>query len=202
MYTPLDQFDIINLISFRFLTLNFSFTNSSFFICYIFALLYLFCFILIKHNFFIPKIYQLIIEKINNFIYQLLIENVGIKFIQYFKYVFVLFIFLLMANLLGMIPYVFTITSHLIFTFALSFCSFLAINIIGVILHGFNFLSLFLPGGAPLVIAPFLIVIEIISYIARVFSLAIRLFANIMSGHTLLKILSGFCWVMLSFGGI
>lgn len=101
-----------------------------------------------------------------------------------------------------MLPYLFTITSHLILTLSLSFAFFFGINIVGIRKFGFNFFGLFLPTGAPLIIAPFLIIIEIISYIARLFSLAIRLFANMMSGHTLLNILAGFGWVIISLGGL
>jgi ATP synthase subunit 6 len=91
-----------------------------------------------------------------------------------------------------MIPYSFTVTSHLIFTLALSIICFFGINFIGLKKHGFEFFGLFLPSGAPLALAPLLVFIELLSYFARVFSLAIRLFANLMSGHTLLKILSEF----------
>jgi len=100
------------------------------------------------------------------------------------------------ANLIGMIPFTFTITSHIIVTFCLSFCLFVGINIRSVIDKQVSFFALFLPSGAPLLIAPFLVLIELISYIARVFSLAIRLFANMMAGHSLLKILIGFSFVI------
>jgi len=99
-------------------------------------------------------------------------------------------------NLVGMIPFAFTVTSHIIVTFTLSFTLFVGINLRAVIDKQFGFFSLFLPSGAPIVIAPFLVVIELISYIARVFSLAIRLFANMMAGHTLLKILIGFSFII------
>ena len=91
-----------------------------------------------------------------------------------------------------MIPFTFTVTSHIIVTFCLSFCLFVGINIRSLLDKKLSFFALFLPSGAPLLIAPFLVVIELISYIARVFSLAIRLFANMMSGHSLLKILTNF----------
>jgi ATP synthase subunit 6 len=103
-----------------------------------------------------------------------------------------LFLLLAISNLSGMVPYTFTVTSHLIFTFCLSFMCFFAVNYIGIAKHGFHFLGLFFPAGAPVMLAPLLVFIEILSYVARVFSLAIRLFANMMSGHTLLKILSEF----------
>jgi F-type H+-transporting ATPase subunit a len=99
-----------------------------------------------------------------------------------------------------MVPYSFTPTSHLILTFSFSFLTFITGTLVGLYRNGLHFFSLFLPAGAPVAIAPFIIVIEIISYLARLFSLAIRLFANIMAGHTLLKILTSFCWIMLNTG--
>lgn len=107
-------------------------------------------------------------------------------------FVTTLFVFVLFSNLLGMVPYSFAITSQLVVTFTLSFVTFVGLNIFAVRDHGWHFLDLFLPTGVPLFLAPFVILIEVISYIARVFSLGIRLFANIMAGHTLLKILGGF----------
>jgi ATP synthase subunit 6 len=95
-----------------------------------------------------------------------------------------------------MIPYSFAITSHFIGTFFFCFLTFFSVILIGFQQHGINFLSLFVPNGAPFLLLPFLIIIEIISFFARLFSLAIRLFANIMSGHTLLKILAGFAWIL------
>ena len=94
--------------------------------------------------------------------------------------------------MIGMVPYSFTITSSFTVTLYLSLGFFIGVNLIGLLMHGSGMLNLFLPGGAPLPIMPFLVLIEILSYVARVFSLSIRLFANMMSGHTLLKILAGF----------
>ena len=101
-----------------------------------------------------------------------------------------------------MIPYSFTVTSHIAVTLALATMAFVGINVIGIKTHGFHMLSLFLPSGAPIALAPLLIAIELVSYSFRVISLALRLFANMMSGHCLLKILAGFGWTMLSSGGV
>ena len=119
-------------------------------------------------------------------------ENLSKKGEIYFPFIFTLHLFLLFCNVLGMIPYSFTVTSHIIFTFSLSLSIFLGINIIGVQKHGINFFSLFLPRGVPLIIVPLIITIEFLSYIVKVFTLSIRLFANMTSGHTLLKIIAGF----------
>ena len=115
---------------------------------------------------------------------------------------FTLFAFLLCSNLIGMIPYSFTTTSHFIVTFGLSVSVFIAVTIIGFQIHGLHFFSFLLPPGAPLALAPFLVVIELVSYGFRAISLGVRLFANMMAGHTLVKILSGFAWSMLSLGGV
>jgi len=96
------------------------------------------------------------------------------------------------SNLIGMIPYSFTITSHIFVTFSLALTLFIGINIIAIKIHKLHFLGFFLPGGIHIALAPLLVPIELVSYLARVFSLSIRLFANMMSGHTLLKIIAGF----------
>jgi len=127
-------------------------------------------------------------------------ENLYVAKQQYFTVLFYLFFTLLLANLVGMIPYSFTITSSFIVTFFLALTYFIAINHLAVVKHGWNVMDLFLPAGAPLAIAPFLIFIEAVSYIARVFSLSIRLFANMLSGHALLKILIGFSWALITTG--
>ena len=105
---------------------------------------------------------------------------------------FSIFSFIFACNLLGMIPYSFTVTSHIVITLGLAMTAFFSINIVGVKTHGFHIFSLFLPPGAPLALAPLLVMIELVSYSFRVVSLALRLFANMMSGHCLLKILAGF----------
>ena len=131
------------------------------------------------------------------FIWTLMTNNILFIYFDYFFFIFGIFCLILFSNVLGLWPYTYTVTSHVIFTFVLAFVAFMLINFIGIKKHGFNFFSFFLPSGAPLAIAPFLIVVELISYIARVFSLSIRLFANLMSGHSLLKILAGFIWLMI-----
>jgi ATP synthase subunit 6 len=132
-----------------------------------------------------------------SFFINILKENFTKKGFYFSIYLFFLLAFLLGANLTGMIPYSFALTSHFAITLFFSFLTFLTALFLGFQNHGFNFFSLFLPAGAPFLLTPFLIVIELISYCARLFSLAIRLFANIMSGHTLLKILAGFSWILI-----
>jgi ATP synthase subunit 6 len=126
----------------------------------------------------------------------LVAQNLGLAGQVYYPFIVVLFLFLLTANVLGLIPYTFTVTSHIVVTLALSFTFFIGSNLRLILDQKLGFFALFLPSGAPLAIAPFLIVVEIISYTARVASLAIRLFANMMAGHSLLKILIGFVYAL------
>jgi len=149
----------------------------------------------------IPNNWQLIIESTYEFIQNMIEEQIGSKGRGYFPFIFVMFTFILASNLLGMVPYTFTVTSHIFLTFALGMTMFTAVNIIGFKTHGMHFFSFFLPPGSPLALAPLLIGIELVSYIFRVISISVRLFANLMAGHSLLKILAGFAWVMLS-GGV
>ena len=146
--------------------------------------------------------WQTLVESLYGTVLNVVSENAGIKNVKYFPLIFTTFLIILMCNLLGMIPYSFTVTSHLIVTFSAALAIFAGMNIIGILKHGKHFLSLFFPPGAPLSLALLLVIIEFISYVFRVFSLSIRLFANLMSGHTLLKILSTFAWVTVSFWGI
>lgn len=200
--SPLEQFQIISLIPIEIFNMNISFTNSS-----LMMILALFLIITsfnraILNNKIIPIRKQAVAESIYEFVYNLVNENIGEKGNKYFPFIFILFIFILTLNLIGMIPYSFTVTSHIIVTFFLSLSIFIGVTIIGFYHHKIHFFSFFLPAGSPVVLAPFLVVIELISYSSRAFSLAIRLFANMMSGHSLLKILAGFSWTMLSTGGI
>jgi F-type H+-transporting ATPase subunit a len=121
---------------------------------------------------------------------------------QFFCLIFVTFTFLLFCNLIGMIPYSFTIRSHFIITLGLSLSLFIGITIVGFQTHGLHFFSLLLPQGVPMPLTSFLVLLKLISYRFCALSLGIRLFANMMVGHSLVKILSGFAWTMLSMGGI
>lgn len=178
------------------------FVSEFFLILFPVLLLYFFAFACFS---FFPlrfNLLQLIFFNVYKFMYGLFVENCSKKLYYFYILIFILFLNLCLFNSLGMLPYTFTVTSHIIFTLNYSFLFFVGLNILGVFLYGFYFLGLFLPSGSPLVIAPFLILIEFISYIARLFSLAIRLFANLMSGHTLLNILAGFSWSMLLNSGV
>jgi F-type H+-transporting ATPase subunit a len=200
--SPFEQFQIVSFLPIKLGTFNISFTNSSFYMLIVVsAILLLFTLTTTKAT-IIPSKWQSVVEMLYEFVYNLVEEQVGPKGVKYFPIIFATFLFILFCNLIGMIPYSFTVTSHIIVTFGLALAIFVGINIIGVSTHGAHFFSLFLPQGAPLALAPFLVLIELISYLFRVVSLAVRLFANMMSGHSLLKILSGFAWTMMCMGGV
>jgi ATP synthase subunit 6 len=146
--------------------------------------------------------WQTLLEIFYDLILNVVNDNAGAQGRKFFPLIFTTFMIILVCNVQGMIPYSFTVTSHLIVTFSLALAIFIGINILGILKNRRHFLSLFFPPGAPLGLAPLLVFIELVSYVFRVLSLSIRLFANLMSGHTLLKILSGFAWVAVSHWGL
>jgi len=146
--------------------------------------------------------WQTLLEMFYQIVLNIVKENAGEKGVRFFPLIFTTFMLILGCNFLGMIPYSFTVTSHLIVTFTCALAIFTGMNILGILKHKKHFLSLFFPPGAPTALAPLLVFIEFVSYIFRVLSLSIRLFANLMSGHTLLKILATFSWGVVSFWGI
>lgn len=202
IFSPLEQFEIITILPIQLGNFNISITNSSIFMILILFISILWLSLSFYKNNIIPNYWQLMFEEIYNLSMTIVRDNLNVKGEIYFPFIFTLHLFLLFANIIGMVPYSFTITSHIIFTFSLSLSIFLGINIIGIKKHGINFFSLFLPRGVPLVIVPLIITIEFLSYVVKVFTLSIRLFANMTSGHTLLKIIAGFSWTMLVSGGL
>nr|YP_009861081.1 ATP synthase F0 subunit 6 [Jaagichlorella hainangensis]QKJ84937.1 ATP synthase F0 subunit 6 [Jaagichlorella hainangensis] len=207
LFSPLEQFSIISLIPIHFGNLYFSFTNSSLFILFTVVFL-LALFSLVTNSdkglggFLIPSRWQIFVEQIYEFVLNLVDEQIGKKGTKFFPLILTIFVFLLFTNLIGMVPYSFTTTSHLVITFGLSLSLFIGITIVGFQIHGLHFFSFLLPKGAPLILAPLLVVLELVSYCFRAVSLGVRLFANMMAGHTLVKILSGFAWSMFSVGGL
>lgn len=197
-FSPLEQFEILPIIQIPFLCVL---TNSTI----ILTLIFVFFFFYIKlfnKGLLVPTRWQFIFESIFNTILELCYSNIGKKSIFFFPLIFVVFLFILLCNLIGMIPYSFTVTSHLIVTFSIALMLYIGFNLIGIKKHKLNFLSLLLPSGASLTLVPLLVPIELISYIFRVISLPVRLFANMMAGHTLLKVIAGFAWSMFNIGGI
>jgi ATP synthase subunit 6 len=200
--SPLEQFEITKLIPIRINDLNISITNSSIFLLIIATALIGLFFLSTYESTLAPDRWQALVEQIYIALHKFTEDYLGEDTNKFFPFIFVLFMFIAMSNLIGLIPYSFTVTSHIIITFGLSSAVFIGATIIGFREHGIHFFSLFVPAGAPLFLAPFLVIIEFVSYTSRVFSLAIRLFANMMAGHTLLKLLASFAWTMLTIGGI
>ena len=150
----------------------------------------------------IPGRLQSLAEVLHGFVANMVRENAGQEGMKYFPFVFSLFIFVLFGNLLGMIPFSFTFTSHIIVTFGLAATVFVAVTVIALMRHGMHFFSFFLPHGTPWWMAIIVIPIEILSYFARPVSLSIRLFANMMAGHTMLKVFGGFAVSLGIIGGL
>lgn len=202
LFSPFEQFQIVSILPIAIGTFDISFTNSSLYVVLVISIIGLFLSLSTSVATIVPSNWQSIAEMLYEFVYNLIDEQIGVKGLKYFPLLFLTFMFILFSNLIGMIPYSFTVTSHIIVTFGLALGIFIGINVIGFSYHGLHFFSLFLPQGAPLALSPFLVLIELISYVFRVISLAVRLFANMMSGHALLKIISGFVWTMMSMGGL
>jgi len=197
-FDPLEQFSIFILVPLYFNGLDFSITNFFIFGFLVILTIYL----LINHGLANAKLvghpFQRVIELLYDFVFGLLKVNFDIRNSnKYFPFITSLFFFILFSNLLGMIPYSFTLTSQIIVTFTFSLMIFIYFVLIAVIKYKKHFFSHFFPEGSPLWLAPLLVVIEVISYMIRVISLPVRLFANMMSGHTLFKILAIFGWMML-----
>jgi len=203
IYSPLEQFNLVTLFPIHFGHYYFSFTNASLFMLLSTGIfLGLFSFVMHNGGYLVPTPWQSFVEMIYEFVLNLVEEQIGAAGKKYFPLLFTTFAFILSSNLIGMIPYCFTTTSHFLVTFSLSVSIFIGVTIVGFQTHGIHFFSFLLPPGAPLGLAPFLVVMELVSYCFRAISLGVRLFANMMAGHTLVKILSGFAWTMLTVGGV
>jgi F-type H+-transporting ATPase subunit a len=150
----------------------------------------------------VPGRLQSLAETSYEFVHGLVTGQVGDEGKRFFPFVFALFMFVLFGNLLGMLPYAFTFTSHIAVTFALAMMVFVLITVVAIAIHGKHFFSYFLPEGAPKVLAPLIIVIEVISYLSRPISLSVRLFANMVAGHVMLKVFATFVVMMGSAGAI
>ncbi|XP_037441670.1 ATP synthase subunit a-like [Triticum dicoccoides] len=206
--TPLDQFAIIPIIDLHVGNFYLSFTNEVLYMLLTVILVVFLFYVVTKKGGgkSVPNAWQSLVELIYDFMLNLVNEQIGglsgnVKQ-KFFPHISVTFTFSLFRNPQGMIPFSFTVTSHFLITLALSFSIFIGITIIGFQRHGLHFFSFLLPAGVPLPLAPFLVLLELISYCFRVLSLGIRLFANMMAGHSLVKILSGFAWTMLFLNNI
>lgn len=192
MASPVHQFEIKPLIPIHIGGVDVSFSNSALFMVFAVIVSYAFLTVGMRKRDLVPGRWQSMAEVTYEFIANMIRDNVGKEGFRYFPFIFSLFMFVTVGNLLGMLPYSFTYTSHLAVTGALALTVFVGVTIIGFSRHGLHFLRMFFPHGAPILTAPILIPIELISYLSRPFSLSVRLFANMTVGHIMLKVLAGF----------
>jgi len=198
---PMHQFEIKRLIDLDVFGFDASFTNSALFMVIAAALITLFTLFAMRRGTLVPGRMQSVAEISYEFVANMVRDNVGTEGMKYFPFVFTLFMFVLALNMLGMMPYSFTVTSHIIITFALAAFIFIGVTLIGFWKHGIKFLKFFVPSGVPFVMLPLLVVIEVISYLTRPLSLSVRLFANMMAGHTMLKVFGSFVVALGLLGG-
>ena len=191
-HSPLEQFEISPFAHFETSIGDLAFTNSSLSMVLTVLVITLFLTLTVNTRSIIPTRMQLMSELSYNFIAQLINDTVGDQGKKYFPFIFSIFMFVLVGNMVGMIPYSFTFTSHIIVTFALASVVFIGVTVLGFAKHGLHFFSFFVIPGLPWYMLPILIPIEIISYLSRPISLSVRLFANMLAGHTLLKVFAGF----------
>ena len=199
-HSPLAQFEIKRWVPIKIGELDISFTNSSTFMVLTVVVVSAFLILGMRRNAMIPGRWQSMVELLYIFIANLLRNTVGKEGRPYFPFIFTVFMFILVGNLFGMIPYSFTFTSHIVVTFAMALVVFLGVTIIAIAKHRLYFFTFFMPPGVPLLMAPLLVPIEIISYLSRPISLSVRLFANMLAGHTLLKVFAGFVVSLGMFG--
>lgn len=192
MANPVEQFQIEPLVPLHIGGVNVSFTNSALLMVISVTLVTAFLTLSVRGRALVPGRWQSTAEVFYEFVANMIRDNVGSEGRKYFPFIFTLFMFVLFGNLLGLIPYSFTYTSHIIVNFGIAATVFVGVTIIGFMRHGTHFLRMFFPHGAPLLTAPILVPIELISYFSRPFSLAVRLFANMTVGHIMLKVMGGF----------
>jgi len=199
-HSPLAQFEIKRLIPLNIGGVDVSFTNSSAFMLLAVAGICVFLMVGMRRRALVPGRWQSMAELSYLFVANLMRDTVGPGGRPYFPFIFAVFMFVLFGNLIGMIPYTFTFTSHIIVTFAMALTVFVGVTVIALAKHGLHFFSFFVPPGVHWIMWPLLIPIEIISYLSRPISLAVRLFANMLAGHMLLKVFSGFVISLGVFG--
>lgn len=192
---PIHQFALTEIVPLG----DFSFTNSSLFMVLTTGLIGAYLILSTQKRALVPNRVQLVSEMLYEFVANMVSDSAGKAGMKFFPFVFSLFMFVLVANLFGMVPFFFTVTSHIIVTFALAMLVFIVVVVYGFWKNGFGFLKLFVPSGVPMYILPLVAVIEVISFLSRPISLSVRLFANILAGHITLKVFAGF---VVSMGGL
>ena len=199
-HSPLAQFEIKRWVPIEIGSLDVSFTNSAAFMSLTVIGVSAFLVLGMRRHALVPGRWQSMAELSYVFIANLVKDTVGNEGRAYFPFIFTVFMFVLFGNLFGMVPYGFTFTSHIIVTFTMAIVVFLGVTVIALVKHKLHFFTFFMPPGVPLIMAPLLVPIEIISYLSRPVSLSVRLFANMLAGHTLLKVFAGFVVSLGLFG--
>jgi F-type H+-transporting ATPase subunit a len=199
---PLEQFEIARIVPLHIGKLDVSYTNSALMMTIVVVLITALVVLSTRRAALVPGRWQSVTEMLYEFVADMVDTNAGHGARQFFPFVFTLFMFILFSNLLGLVPYSFTVTSHIIVTFALAAIVFIGVTIVGIVKHGWHFLRLFVPEGVPVLLLLLLVPIELLSYFIRPFTLSIRLFANMLAGHTMLAIFGGFAasiWLVAVF---
>ncbi len=199
---PIHQFVIQPIIPIQVGDYDLSFTNASLFMFVVVLVASLFLYLTTSSRGLLPSRMQSVTEMTYEFVASMLRDAAGTGGMRFFPFVFSLFVFVLVANLLGLIPFFFTVTAQIIVTFALSILVIMTVVIYGFMKHGVGFLKLFVPEGVPIVLVPLVVAIEIISFLSRPVSLSVRLFANMLAGHITLKVFAGFIISLGSLGAL
>ena len=189
---PIAQFEIHKIFELSIGGYDISFTNSSLMMSIGAGLICLFLFMGTSKRSIIPGRLQSMAEISYEFVADMIRSTAGRDGLKFFPFIYALFMFILFANILGLIPFFFTTTSHIIVTFALAMSVMITVLVVGIWKHGFKFLKLFVPEGVPIVILPLVVLLEVISFLSRPFSHGIRLWANMLAGHIMLKLFAGF----------
>jgi F-type H+-transporting ATPase subunit a len=201
-HSPLAQFEIHPIgAPLEIGGVDVSFTNSSLWMAITVAAITVFMIMGMRPRAIVPGRWQALCEMLYDFVGGLIRENVGAEGKKYFPFIFSLFMFILFANLFGLVPGAFTVTSHIIVTFAMAAVVFLGVTAIAIARHGFHFLAYFVPKGAPMWMMPLMIPIELMSYLIRPITLSVRLFANMVAGHVMLAVIGGFVFALGIWGG-
>jgi F-type H+-transporting ATPase subunit a len=204
---PIHQFNIVQIFPITTIGgsngeggIELAFTNSALFMVITITLIAGYLILSTSGRGLVPNRWQLVSEMLYEFVANMVRSSAGSEGMRFFPFVFSLFMFILMGNLLGMFPYFFTVTAHIVITGALALFVIGMVIVYGVMRNGFGFLRLFVPSGVPGIILPLVVLIEIVSFISRPVSLSVRLFANMLAGHITLKVFAGFVVMMGSAG--
>ena len=199
--SPMEQFEVKPIIPLHIGSYDVSFTNQSLWMCIVVGAVSLFMAVALSNRRLVPTRMQSMAEMSYEFVANMINLSAGEDGLKFFPFIFTIFLFIATSNFFGLIPGSFTVTSQIAVTFALTMLVILTVIVTGFIKHGFGFLKLFVP-KAPIVMLPLLIPLEIISFCTRPMSLSVRLFANMLAGHTMLKVMAGFVVALGGAGGI